>query len=414
MKFSLFPRSFVVFLIATSACGCSDDAAEAEPGTATCDITVSPGADDTKALQTAFVEAQSGNTICLSPGTYAINDLITVGATPGLTIRGTGATPAEVMLDFIGQVQGDDGMLATGDDITIENFSVKNTRKNGIVVRGATGVVFRDIHVSWDRGPSTDNGAYAIYPTSSEDVLIEGCEVYGASDAGIYLGQSKNSIVRRNKAWGNVIGIEVENTVGAEIYENEAYDNTVGIFIPLLPNLQRTLSEHTIVRDNKLYENNRENFGDVNTVVSFLPPGVGIILLNSDKVRVFDNEIKHHDSSGIGVVGQSTMDEVTGSPADDPKTDGFPEDIYIHDNLIEDFGAKPAGILATLAVTPLEAIVWDGSERSAGSAKLCLGENPPSFRNFNGLAGVGDPSKHSTDASPFKCTADALAPIVLP
>lgn len=414
MAFRLVSRLLVGCVIAGSATGCSDDAAEEGNGSATCDITISPGADDTKALQTAFVEATSGNTICLSPGNYTINELVTVGATPGLTIRGTGATPGDVMLDFAGQTQGDDGMLATGDDITIENFSVKNTRKNGIVVRGATGVVFRDVHVTWDRGPSTENGAYAIYPTNSEDVLIEGCEVYGASDAGVYLGQSKNAIVRRNKAWGNVIGIEVENTVGAEIYENEAYDNTVGIFVPLLPNLQQTVSEYTIVRNNKLYENNRANFGEANTVVSFLPPGLGMILLNADKVRVFDNEITDHDSSGIGIVGQAIMDEVTGSPADDPRTDGFPEDIYIHDNVIERFGAKPSGILATLGANPLEAIVWDGSERSPGSAKLCLGESPPSFRNFNGLDGVGDPSKHSTDASPYACTAAALDPITLP
>src|SRR5690606_13106081 len=156
------------------------------------------------------------------------------------------------------------------------------------------------------------------------------------------------------------------------------------------------------------------NFGEANTVVSFLPPGLGMILLNADKVRVFDNEITDHDSSGIGIVGQAIMDEVTGSPADDPRTDGFPEDIYIHDNVIVRFGAKPSGILATLGASPLEAIVWDGSERSPGSATLCLGDTPPSFRNFNGLAGVGDPSTHSTDASPYACTAAELDPITLP
>src|SRR5690606_15455873 len=83
MAFRLVSRLLVGCVIAGSATGCSDDAAEEGNGSATCDITISPGADDTKALQTAFVEATSGNTICLSPGNYTINELVTVGATPG-------------------------------------------------------------------------------------------------------------------------------------------------------------------------------------------------------------------------------------------------------------------------------------------------------------------------------------------
>lgn len=417
MSFRLFSQLCIGGLLLGAVAGCSsdsDDNAGGGGGTEGCDIVVAPGDNDTETLQTAFVDAQSGQTVCMQKGTYTITNLITVGATPGLTIRGVGDTPDDVLLDFSGQTEGDDGMLATGDDITIENFSVRNTRGNGIVVSGATGVVFRKIKVTWDES-KTENGAYAVYPTKSKDVLVEDCEVVGASDAGIYLGQSENAILRRNVSHGNVIGIEVENTTGAEIYDNIAYDNTTGIFIPLLPNLQRKASELTIVRDNEIYGNNRGNFGDKNTVVSFLPPGVGIILLNSDKVRVYGNTIKDQDSTGVGIVGQATMDEVTGMASMDAETDGFPEEIYIHGNTYSNIGSKPAGILATLGVSTLEEVVWDGSERSAGSAMLCLGESDqPTFRDFKGLEGVGNPDVHSTDATPYACALPDLDPITLP
>ncbi|MBX3184031.1 MAG: right-handed parallel beta-helix repeat-containing protein [Polyangiaceae bacterium] len=407
-------RWAMVGWVSAALLGCSGDDDDGAPGGGGCDLRVAPGDNDTEALQTALVEARSNQVICLSPGTYQINDLITVGATPGLTIRGTGERPEDVLLDFSGQVSGDDGMLATGDRITIENFAMKNTRGNGVVVSGATGVVFRKLKVSWDRGSDTQNGAYAVYPTRSEDVLVEDCEVVGASDAGIYVGQSRRAVVRRNVAHGNVIGIEVENTIEAEIYDNEAYDNTVGIFVPLLPNLQQTESRATLIRDNLIYENDRTNFGPPGTVVAFMPPGVGIVLLSSDDVRVHGNTIRDHASTAIGIVGQAVMDEITGSAANDPRSDGFPERIYIHDNTFERNGQAPKGILATLGAVPLEAVVWDGSERSAGSAELCLGDPPQaSFRNFGGVSGVGNPGAHSTDTTQHRCTLPDLAPVVV-
>ena len=51
-----------------------------------------------------------------------------------------------------------------------------------------------------------------FYPVASEDVLIDGCVAIGASDAGIYVGQSQNIIVKNSRAEFNVAGIEIENS----------------------------------------------------------------------------------------------------------------------------------------------------------------------------------------------------------
>ena len=77
---------------------------------------------------------------------------------------------------------------------------------------GADGVVFRRVRVEWTNGPSSENGAYGLYPVECRNVLIEECVAIGASDAGIYVGQSVDVIVRRSRAEYNVAGIEIENT----------------------------------------------------------------------------------------------------------------------------------------------------------------------------------------------------------
>ena len=79
-----------------------------------------------------------------------------------------------------------------------------------------------------------NTGTYGIYPVRSTDVLIERVEATGVDDAGIYAGQCENVVVRDSVAHGNVLGIELENTLGGEVYGNHLYDNSNGILIVLL------------------------------------------------------------------------------------------------------------------------------------------------------------------------------------
>ena len=98
-------------------------------------------------------------------------------------------------------------------------------------------VIIRNVRTAWTGTISTQNGAYGIYPVLTQNLLIEGCEAIGASDAGIYVGQSKNVVVRNNRAFYNVAGVESENSTDVEIYENDIYENTSGLLIFNLPKL---------------------------------------------------------------------------------------------------------------------------------------------------------------------------------
>jgi parallel beta-helix repeat protein len=323
---------------------------------------------------------------------------------PDVTLKGIGAARADVVLDFAAQVVGDDGVTVTSDGFSIEHLSIRNTPGNGILVTGAEDVRFSDIAVSWDAGSVVDNGAYAIYPTKSTRVLVENSEVVGAADAGIYVGQCNQALVRDNVVWGNVAGIEIENTLDAEVVGNEAYDNTAGILVFVLPNLEVKEGMRCKVHDNDVHDNNRDNFAEPGTVVASVPAGTGILLLAADDTEIHDNVIADNVSTGILMASFSTFQLLSGS-SPDPETDAFLEKTYIHDNAFSGNGTGPRDALELLGLPTLEDVVWDGEENpdNASGAELCLGPNPPSFRDFAGVPGIGDMSLHSTDTTPYEC-----------
>jgi parallel beta-helix repeat protein len=106
-------------------------------------------------------------------------------------------------------------------------------------------------------------------------VLVEDCEVVGASDAGIYVGQSRDIIVRNNVVHGNVAGIEVENSTNADVYDNRAYDNTAGVLVFNLPNLPVRDGRRCLVRSNTIENNNRANFAPRGSIVARCPRARG-------------------------------------------------------------------------------------------------------------------------------------------
>ena len=98
----------------------------------------------------------------------------------------------DTVLDFSGQTSGANGIEISADGDTLETLQIVDTQGDGVRATQVDGVTFRRVHVAWTSGSSTDNGGYGIYPVMSSHVLIEDCFVSGASDAGIYVGQSED------------------------------------------------------------------------------------------------------------------------------------------------------------------------------------------------------------------------------
>lgn len=391
-------------VILGSACDSSDGALPAG-----CDALLKPGDDDARDIQAAFIDAQSGDTICLAAGTYVLDRELSLANAAEVTLKGAGATRDDVVLDFGTQTVGDDGLTVTASGFTIENLSVKNSPGNGIVAHAELST-FRNVKVSWDAGSVTTNGFYAVYPTDCRKTVIEDIEVVGASDAGIYVGSCEYAIVRRNKVHGNVAGLEIENTRHADVYDNEVYDNTAGILALVLPNLKIKENRWVLIRDNDIHDNNRDGFAKSGTVVSYVPKGVGILSLAGADIEIRDNEVKNNRGAAAMVVSYKTMETLTGQKLDDPQMDPYLRRVYIHDNTFEGNGTAPAGALALMGQPSLENVLWDGvtaEGESVAEAKICLGATPPTFRMFALTDGFA-PASQSTDTTDHTCTLDPL------
>ncbi len=312
-----------------------------------------PGTDIEFQARAALQQAKPGTIIEFPAGTWSFTDELIV-ATSHIVLRGRG--PLATTLDFTGQQTGAQGILGTEDGFVIQGMRVLNPKGDGVRVEGADGVVFQGLHVEWNTDPANLHGAYGIYPVQCKNVLIDNSQVRGASDAGIYVGQSDGIIVRRSRAFENVAGIEIENSKNADVYLNYATRNTGGLLVFDNPGLQyygcrahtdpakdQPDCRGTRVFSNYIVNNNHENFANGGTV-ALVPPGTGMIILATDTVEVFRNVIRTHQTVNIVVVSFI----LTQVPFSDPNYNPYPERIDIHDNELADGGYEPVGDLGII------------------------------------------------------------------
>lgn len=297
-------------------------------------FTVDP--DFEKKLQQQLLDAKPGDVIDLPAGKYALSRSISLTAN-GVTVRGKGMD--KTILSFARQNSGAEGMLVTGDDFTIEDLALEDSKGDALKINGVRNTVIRRVRAEWTGGPKTSNGAYGLYPVQVTNVLIEGAVVKGASDAGIYVGQSNNIIVRNNRAEGNVAGIEIENSTAADVYGNTATGNAGGILVFNMPNLPVPGSRTRVYR-NRVEANNHANFGAVGSAVSSVPPGSGVIVNSNDMVEIFDNDIKDNQTANVIISSyySTGFDTKRGiAKAYDP----YPQNIYVTGNRFSGGGNDP-------------------------------------------------------------------------
>ena len=216
-------------------------------------VQLTAGDDLPYKLKEAFISATPGTVIELPEGTFHFDDEIILN-TSHVTLRGKGMD--KTVLSFANQPSGAQGILVQADAFAVMDLAVEDTAGDGIKMEGSNGVVVQRVRVEWTRGPDETNGAYGLYPINCDNVLIEDSVVLGASDAGIYVGQSRDIVVRRNRAEFNVAGIEIENSVGADVYDNLATNNTGGILVFDMPNLTQA-GHHTRVFNNRVIDRSR-------------------------------------------------------------------------------------------------------------------------------------------------------------
>jgi parallel beta-helix repeat protein len=288
---------------------------------------VSAQKDFQKKLQTQLIMVDDGGTIDLEEGKFTIDGTLSMEGKKHVTIRGKGI--GKTILSYKGQQSGAEGIRITNaEDITLEDLSIEDAKGDCIKTMDVKGITFRRVWAGWTGKMSEKNGSYALYPVMCEKVLIEECTARGASDAGIYVGQSRNIIVRNCKAYENVAGIEIENSWDAEVYNNEAYNNTGGILVFDLPDLKLKKGGNCKVYNNVVRDNNAVNFAPKGNIVGKVPQGTGILLLASTNVDVYGNKVINNRTVPTGVISYY----ITENPINDSSYYPYPTAIRIYDN----------------------------------------------------------------------------------
>ena len=383
------------------------------------EIVISPGEDAQERLQEALILMNEGDTLIIKSGYYSFEDGLSLDVN-NVTVTGEGME--ETVLDFKNQQSGAQGFLVTSDMVTLQDFSILDAKGDALKVIGTKGINMINLRTEWTGGPKSSNGAYGFYPVESQDVLIDGCVAIGASDAGIYVGQSKNIIVRNSVAQYNVAGIEIENSYYADVYNNLASHNTGGILIFDLPDLPQQGGHHIRVFDNKSIDNDTDNFAPEGNIVGEVPRGTGIIIMANSDVEVFNNLMSGNGTVNLSIVSYS--DET-----DDPNYYPHPKRIQVHNNTYGPSGFDPdietgelAKALFEISDGNMPDIFWDGvvplSQMLFGQPadeQLILQEDSEvnflTISPIKYMLGFSKPIK--TKKEEFKGVINSLEPIVI-
>jgi parallel beta-helix repeat protein len=363
-------------------------------------VTIQPGPEAAKKAQEALIKVKPGDVVEFGEGTFEFRSTLSLDVND-ITIKGKGANKTILSFKDQGQGTGGEGILVTSKSkFTLSDIAIIDAKGDAIKVNGTDMVKFQNVAVSWSGGSNPSNGGYGIYPVQCSNVLIEGCTVKGASDAGIYVGQSKNIIVRRNKVEENVAGIEIENSIDADVWGNTATNNTGGILVFTLPDLPKKEGKNCRVIQNEVIGNNHENFAPKGNIVASVPPGTGVMIMANDDVEVLDNTIEKNNTAGVSVVSYL----ITQKPIKDPAYNPYCQGISIHNNRFKDNGTDPKGSLASVILLvlgkPFPDVLYDGmTEPKSKAVALSVRDNGnATFANFDARA--LDPAKMLTGKKP--------------
>jgi parallel beta-helix repeat protein len=403
--------------------GCSDSGDQVTPADPTA-TSISPAVTVEEQLRMRMAIAKPGDVIEIPAGRHSMSRSLVMNAS-GITIRGTGAGRGEQdsILSFASQIAGAEGMLLSGDNLTLEDFAVEDSKGDAIKIKGGQNVIVRAVRTEWTRGPATDNGSYGIYPVQIENLLIEDSVAIAASDAGIYVGQSRNIVVRNNIVRDNVAGIEIENSVGADVYENLAENNTGGVLVFNMPDINMT-GERTRVYNNDIRNNNTPNFGAPGTAVSGVPTGSGIVINSNDRVEIFNNRIGGNDTANI-IISSYFSANYAGQLETSEGFDPYPETLYIYANSFTPGGSNPGtsaldGIRRAIYGEDgrLPDLLWDGARNPElladgvlpAAKRICIDNGDAIMINVD-LLNEGENTNSNMEA--FRCEHPKLKAIEL-
>ncbi|QBM17764.1 hypothetical protein MARI_18850 [Marinobacter sp. JH2] len=327
-------------------------------------FTVNPGEFATDDMVTAMIQLRPGDTLEFGCGYFELYHGLLIQATEDVEIRGCGKD--ETVLNFreSDNVTGLEALNVRG--ITVRDLTVLDSPGDAFKLKGVKWGTLLNVRAIWSGGdapiteenyasrlhvecttppmnegdptpdytPSSSAGRYGIYPVESENILVDNVESIGASDAGIYVGQTNNAIIRNSRAAYNVMGFEIENVQGGEYDTNVAECNTGGFLIYDLENITQ-YGDTSVMLNNISRNNNTYNFAH-SGIVSAIPRGTGFITLGYDNIEIYDNVFEDNSTAAIIYTSYELLDGK--GKTTDKKLDPYTEGLHIHNNVMKNSG----------------------------------------------------------------------------
>ncbi len=334
---------------------------------------IKPGANATTDMVSAMIQAAPGDVIEFDCGYFELSNTFQLTDTEDVLVKGCGKD--KTVLSFKNN-NAPEGVLAVNvRGLTYQDFTVADTGGNGFELRGVDNAKLLRVRAIWSSGggresadpitaenykdrlhvpctdpptqdptapenalgdttspdytPSPKSGRYGIYPVSSENILVDDAESIGASDAGIYVGQTNNAIIKNSRSAYNVFGFEIENVQGGEYANNLAECNTGGFLVYDLDGL-RQYGDRSRMYGNVARNNNTYNFTS-GGIVGSVPPGSGMITLSYDRIDIFDNTFENNNTAGIIHTSYEVFPEGAGRP-NEKRIDWYTEGVHIFRN----------------------------------------------------------------------------------
>ncbi len=291
----------ILALSAASLSGCSTEAAPESQGVV--------HVPEDASLTDAGALVADGGIIVIAPGTYT--ESLEVAA-DDVTVRGEDRST--VIID--GELTRSNGVVGTGERITVENLTVQNHLQNGVLITGATdengagvargpdGYLPDDVPdpvpgYLVDNVTAINNGLYGIYAFNRTDGVLRDNLASGGSDSGIYVGQCAEcrAIVQDNVITANAAGLELANASQVVVTGNRIVGNRIGISV-----LSNYLEAHGPTTGVQIVGNYIADNNEVETPEQAGGAfGIGIGLGGTVDAEVRANLITGNDSVGIWV-----------------------------------------------------------------------------------------------------------------
>jgi hypothetical protein len=345
-------------------------------------FTVNPG----DSIQAAVDAASPGDTVKVMPGDYMEPALSgpAVRITKSLKLLAKSNLKKGVKVRILAGPGQTDGIVVEpanpGDPdivgLKIQGFTVEGFPKMGIWLKHVQKFTIQG-------NESINNLENGIFPTLSAKGNIKKNVAYGALDAALWVEASEDVRVMQNELYDSPTGLEITVSKKVKAQKNDIHDNVVGVGLyhpngASLPPLGG--DGDWVLKGNKIYNNNKPNTAPPGSLVSGLPPGLGVLLVGVDRVTIDKNEITGNDFVGVAVLDWCIALDGTDFDCDTnpPIVQSAPDLNTIKRNMLGNNGNNPPGGLFSSLAGDLAIVAFPFPPYAPiGGTLNCFTDNDP-------------------------------------